>query len=163
MAEAQRLSVWGWFMRAFAGGVGAMFGVMTALAFVCVAYYVLLAVCMTAFSSFGAVSIDQPLAIGGVTTSPFVESTPQATQFLPAQPVPAPYPTSAGYSSPFAPGVPATAAPSYAPAQPAFSQPQLIAEPLAPIQATFSEVGASAVPSEPAQPAFTQAEAIEAE
>lgn len=55
MAE-QRLSAWGWFVRAFAGGFGAMIGVMTALTFILVFGYVLVAVGVMA-SSFGAVRI----------------------------------------------------------------------------------------------------------
>ncbi len=76
MAETQRLSVWGWFVRAFAGGVGAMFGVMTALMFACVACYVVFAAGMMALSSFGSVNFEQPMAITPGGFAPITGSTP---------------------------------------------------------------------------------------
>lgn len=149
MAEAQRLSVWGWFIRAFAGGVGAMFGVMTALVFACVVCYVLFAVCMTALSSFGAIGFEQPIVIGDVRASPIAESTPAATQFLPAQAVPAQYyPASAGYSNPYAD----------------LAQPAAYSNPFndGAQPAANSEPQASSAPYEPAQAALSIEEATDA-
>lgn len=84
MAETPRLSAWGWFVRAFAGGVGAMFGVITALLFACVACYVVFAAGMMALSSFGSVSLGQPITVSTGGFTPAINDSPMLpTQDLP--------------------------------------------------------------------------------
>ncbi len=87
MAETQRLSAWGWFVRAFAGGVGAMFGVITALMFACVACYVVFAAGMMAISSFGSVNFGQPITVSTGAYAPAIGSSP----LLPTQDQPQVY------------------------------------------------------------------------
>ena len=75
MAETQRLTMWGWFARAFAGGFGAMFGVMTALTAACLLGYTIVAAGAVALSSFGTVTL--PVAANGSATVPWVNTTAQ--------------------------------------------------------------------------------------
>lgn len=91
MAELQRLTMWGWFVRAFAGGFGAMFGVLTALVVACVFGYAMVAAGAVASSSIGGVTISPGVtAIGnpvtdngnavmaiGTATNPWATATPQ--------------------------------------------------------------------------------------
>ncbi|MBC8353650.1 MAG: hypothetical protein H8E66_16755 [Planctomycetes bacterium] len=86
MAETQRLSVWGWFVRAFAGGIGAMFGVITALMFACIVCYALFAVGALAFSTLGNNSFGPPIVLDGSANYPATTSTPQAAAYY-AEPV----------------------------------------------------------------------------
>jgi hypothetical protein len=84
MAETQRLSTWGWFVRAFAGGFGAMFGVTTALVCICVFGYALMAAGALAATSFGTVSAT-PVSIDTQSSVPWLATPPQVDYAIPSQ------------------------------------------------------------------------------
>lgn len=140
MAETKQLGVWGWFARAFAGGVGAMFGIMTALAFACVACYALFAVGLVAISSFRTDGVVPAVSFGGPASypSPTAESLPSAYRvgtgasavYPPAQqqatyvndePAFDPYATAPGTYAPVPAELPSFKAPELEPASPSTS------------------------------------------
>jgi hypothetical protein len=81
MAETKRLGPWGWFLRAFAAGFGATFGVVVASVLALAACYALIAAGVVAFTSLGGVNFQT----SGTSTPP----TPAPTTTL----APPRYPT----------------------------------------------------------------------
>ena len=116
MTETKRLGPWGWFVRAFAAGFGATFGVVVASA-LAVAGYALIAVALMAFSSLGGIKLDtaskpgklipQPAGVSGSAYHPTtVQPAPAAAYprtVQPSPPIAGPYAKAGtpyvGYSS----------------------------------------------------------------
>ena len=107
MAEIKRLGPWGWFVRAFAAGFGATFGVVVASVLAIAACYALIA---AGVPSLGGVNSQT----SGTSTPPTLAPTTIPAPSYPTRVEPSPYVAGPNVGSNPYPTYPAEGRPSYA-------------------------------------------------
>ena len=154
MAETKRLGPFGWFVRAFAAGFGATFGVVVASVVVIAASYGLIAAGLSAFSSLGGIELKPADTSAPVTQKP----PPTSAPLYPTPVEPSPYVASPYGASPPAggDGYPTDPAPAYYPASPENAATGELGAGMPPADAQLAPPVVT-IPSEPAPAAETGA------